>query len=59
MEKYEDLEMQVVVFNDNDVIVCSDGDEGWGGEEGWYELIKLVININGFGITEAIFVSLK
>lgn len=34
MEKYEDLEMQVVVFNDNDVIVCSDGDEGWGGEEG-------------------------
>lgn len=33
MEKYEDLEMQVVVFNDNDVIVCSDGDDkNWGDD---------------------------
>ena len=33
MEKYEDLEMQVVVFNDNDVIVCSPNDDQWSEDE--------------------------
>ena len=33
MEKYEDLEMEVVYFDTEDVIITSVGDDVWGEEQ--------------------------